>query len=306
MNRQTQSAMRGLFSGLSIAFSAPWPILLFVFALIMPPETSGYIGELRISPYRVVLIIMIGYCVFLMLSGRVGKIRTFDLLIALHGILVFATLSIHHGLMQGIQSGGIYFIEATGAYLLARCFIRDAASFRAMVALISCIVLGMAVFTVPESLTGTHFIREAARDAFGGPPLAIIKDRLSLTRAFGPFEHPILYGVFCATVFSLSIYVLTYRTNESWRTILRSGIIVLATAASISAGAFVALLVQLSLVIWERLTRLIAKRWLILGCLLVMAWIMVDIVSNRSPIPVALNYITFNPTTAYNRMLIWD
>lgn len=280
--------------------------MLFVIALMMPPEVSLYLGELRVTPYRVVLILSIGYCLFLLLSGRAGRIRLCDSLIILHGGYVFTALTFHHGLIQGLESGGIYFIEAIGAYLFARRFIRNAVDFRGFVAMLSFMVIAMALFTVVESLTGKHLIRETAREFLGGPALPHIADRFGLARAFGSFEHPILYGVFCASAFALSVYVLGNGTNERGRPVARSSVIMVATVVSLSAGAFVALFIQFGLLVWERLTRIIAGRWLLLCILLGVLWVMVDLLSNRTPIHVALTYLTFNPTTAYNRMLIWE
>ena len=37
-----------------------------------------------------------------------------------------------------------------------------------------------------------------------------------------------------------------------------------------------------------------------------LAYVGIDVLSNRSPIPVLISYLTFNPGNAYMRLLIWD
>ena len=66
----------------------------------------------------------------------------------------------------------------------------------------------MLCFTLPESVSGFHFIREAFRTVLGGGAIPYIEPRLGLTRAFGSFDHPILYGTFCATALAATYYVV--------------------------------------------------------------------------------------------------
>jgi O-antigen ligase len=85
----------------------------------------------------------------------------------------------------------------------------------------------------------------------------------------------------------------------------RCGLVLLALFSSLSAGAFLALAVQLSLIVWDFRTRRLAHRWWILGGIVVAAFVVVNILSHRTPFEVFISYLTFNEGSSYNRVLIW-
>src|SRR5690606_18571294 len=124
-------------------------------------------------------------------------------------------------------------------------------------------------------------------------------------RAFGPFEHPILYGTFCASLLGISWYALKGRMSNIGR-MLRCGAIGAAVFFSLSSGPLTALTVQMGLIAWNRVMRSVRRRWMLLGGLFVAAWLVVDFLSNRTPVHVFITYFTFNVGTAYNRILIWE
>ena len=161
------------------------------------------------------------------------------------------------------------------------------------------VVAVMMLFAAVESVTGSHFLRETSRRLLGGPPLAHIEPRLGLHRAYASFDHPILYGIFCAGAFGFSVYV--GQTQRGYfRALLRPCLAILATFFSLSSGAFSALGVQLFLVGWDRVTRGVAHRWTILLSIVGSVWGLITLLSNRGPIKVFLTYFTFSPGTGYS------
>jgi O-antigen ligase len=54
---------------------------------------------------------------------------------------------------------------------------------------------------------------------------------------------------------------------------------------------------------WGKIT---GQRWWLLIILTTTAYIVVDLLSNRTPITILINYVTFDPNTAWTRVLIWD
>ena len=238
-------------------------------------------------------------------NGLAGRLQWCDGLILFHGFWAALAMVKYAGLGQGIESGGIYMVEAVGAYLIGRCFIRNARHFKALAALMMVIVVVMTGFAAMESITGRHLIREVSRNVFGGPSLVPIEPRWGLHRAYGSFDHPILFGIFCASAFAFAFYALGGRRTE-FQGYARAAATGLGTFLSLSAGAFSALGVQVALAIWDRVTRGVSGRWHILGGLLVAGWTLVSLLSNRSPIKVFLTYLTFSPGTAYNRIRVWE
>ena len=124
-------------------------------------------------------------------------------------------------------------------------------------------------------------------------------------RVQGPFEHPILFGVFCASAFGLSIYVLGYG-KSIYKRLLIATPITLNVFISFSSGPLSALATQGVIVLYEYATRRLPKRWLLLLGAFVAAYIFVDIMSERTPLRWLIAHAAFNVGTAMGRLIIWD
>jgi len=278
---------------------------LFYIALIMPLEFSVVVGGLRLSPYRVLLLLIIVPLLLQLLQARRQRANVVDGLVAAHAFWAVLALTAYGGVAQGLESGGIYVVESLGAYLLGRMTITNAKEHEALLRFMITVLCVMAAFTIPESLTGQHIIREAARALAGGPGLPVIEPRLGLDRAFGSFDHPILYGVFAASTFAAAYYVIN-REKLNAKTIALLMMIGGSTFISLSAGPFVGLACQAGLLAWDKITKGIGLRWTALVSIFLMFWFAVSLASNRSPIKVFITYLTFSPESAYNRILIFD
>ncbi len=281
------------------------PVVLFFLGVLLPPELSVNAGAMRLSGYRVVLLLLTVPAIAMLLSGRRGRVNVFDGLVIAHGLWAILALVMWGGVAQGIESGGIYFVECVGAYMLGRLFVRSEADMRAFARFFVAIVLAMLVFTLPEALTGVHIIRDTAAAVLGGPGAPYIDPRMGLERAFGPFDHPILYGVFSASAFSLAYYVVAERKPFTGRGLFTCGGVVTATFISASGGPYTALASQLAVAGWERVTKGIKGRWLMLIGLVIALYVAIDILSNRSPVHVFVSYLTFSAHSAYNRINIF-
>jgi len=273
-----------------------WLALLLVLLLLLPAWTSFYVGSLRLTAYRVLLLTTFIPSVTALFSGRIGKVLWCDWLMMLHVVWAALALGVVHDFGTAIQSGGIYAIEAFGAYLLGRWCVRSVTDMRAVILLSTCVVIALAVFTVPESVTGKHILN---------PQAVSIGRRLGLERAYGPFEHPILYGVFCASAIGFSWYILAPGAGRSMQ-LLRMLLIILSTAMSVSSGAMAAMMTQFIIIVWEECTRKMRRRWKVFASIWICLYVFVSIFSNRPPLTVALYYLTFSPETAYGRIIIWD
>ncbi|MFA9478208.1 O-antigen ligase family protein [Phycisphaerales bacterium AB-hyl4] len=279
----------------------PWPVLLLFLALLLPAETGYHIGDLWITWYRVLLLGMFIPCAVMLASGRAGKWTLADGLVIVWVSWAAITFAYHHGPEIAAQSGGIYVVEGVGAYLIARCFIRDLAAFRAMVALLTAVVIAMLVVTVPEAVTGRNFIREVLA---GYTPS--IGERWGMKRSYGMFQHPILLGVFCCSAVGLSYFVLTHDDKLRTPRVARTVLVTLSTFASFSAGPLSAVVVQFGIIGWDRFTTTLRNRWWYLLALFAFFYVVIDVLSNRSPLLVFIDYASFTLHSAYNRVIIWE
>jgi hypothetical protein len=282
---------------------APLLGTVFYLALIVPLEFSVTVAGLRLSPYRVFLLVM--FLPMMLRLLREHRLLPADCLIASHAIWAALALGIYGGFAAGLESGGIYVIESLGAYLVGRLAVSSPESSRAMLRFMVIALLVMAVFALPESITGHHFLREVSRAIMGGAALPVIDPRMGLHRAFGSFDHPILYGVFAASTFAAAYYVLC-KERLQFRSLAILGVIAGSTFLSLSAGPFVALTCQGLVLGWDRFTKGIQMRWWALVSGFSLIWLAVSLASNRGFIKVFISYFTFSPHSAYNRTLIWD
>ena len=281
------------------------PIVLLVLAFLMPPETSVALGSLRLSPYRVILLITVVPNLLYILSSKAGPLNGVDLAILAHSIWCIIALGAYGGPQQALESGGIYFVECFGAYAMGRRYIRSIADFQAisiLIALVVCLQLAVALPEVahPSALRARYLPRHTRRSG-----LVFIEPRMGLARAYGSFEHPILFGVFCSMAFGTAWYAARPKLSKfrGWAICVA---IILASFVSLSAGPWTMLGMQIALIAWDRMSKGMPGRWGILGAGIVLMLVMVSMLSNRSPVKVFISYASFSAQSSYNRVLIWE
>lgn len=286
---------------------APVIAFLFLISLAIPANVMIFVGPMRMSPYRILLVVMAVPTLFMLISGRGGRVRLFDWLMIFHAIWAAVALMAVHGPGRIWEFAGITVMEALIPYTVARTCIRTVDEFTRVVKLLFWLVLIMLPFTAYESITGHHILYDIFKFLGTASPYGAftMEPRMGLIRALGPFEHPILYGVFCASAVALTYYVLGRRNGLIMRTV-KTVPVMLATAFSLSAGALVAMAIQLGLAGWEYVTQRFRHRWMILASLFGLAWVAVSLTSTRSPILVFIDRLTFSVHNAYIRVAIWD
>lgn len=277
-------------------------IALFLLSLVMP--FFFFVGGLRLSAYRIVLLIMFLPAVVFWVSGRAGKIRTIDFLVLLIAIWPPIALLFNHGLADTWEFSGIYAIEALTPYLLARVLIRDMASFRAFVWFLAIIVAALLPFSIIESMTGRAILLEAFDKVFDVYRVTDKDPRLGLRRAQASLPHPILFGLFCSPVFALALYTLRSKSGRHAR--WRYQIVTLgAVFTSLSSGAFMSIAVQALLVGWDYIFRAVKKRWVYFILLSGAAYLALEIVSDRPVYQIAATRLTFDVQNSWTRVLIF-
>lgn len=274
---------------------------LFVFSLALP--IFFYVGPTRMSPYRLVLLVMFVPCLVAWLSGSLGRIRWADILMLLTALWGGMILLWMHGTDKGLQSGGIFVIETFGAFLIGRRCIRNVFAFKKMVKALVIVVIGLLPFAIYENVMNYPIVIEIFGKIFLVYDVVEDELRLGLRRAQGPFEHFILFGVVSSSAFALAFYV--FGLGARFRGTIASGLVAIAVMSSLSSGAILSVAIQLNLIVWDKITTRMARRWTILISILVSGFLTVNFISNRTPFEVFISYLTFNADTSYMRILIW-
>lgn len=279
------------------------PAKLFVLSLLMPFEV--HVGPMMLSVYRILLLVMILPCIFMWLSGRAGRILPADIaLFALCG-WVLVSLAVLHGLGAVIEPVGIFFVETTGAYLLARCYIRTADQFLALVRLFLLIVVVMLPFVLLETATGRNLPLEIAGKFLPAYDDVYKEPRWGLDRVQLIFEHPIHFGVFAGGLVGLVFCVYGHGRSVGGRYGATS-LVTLAGFLSLSSGPLTAMIGQIMMLGYDRVFAFLRERWQLL-CIAVLSLVtLIEIVANRSTAQIFIDFFAFNKHTAYNRLRIWE
>lgn len=279
-------------------------VFLYFLGVILPTELAVNLFGLALIPVRVVLLLFFIPAVLLLTRTRDFRAQSFDYLLLLAMVWLLIALSINNGPEKGIKYGGSLVLEALGGYVLARAYIRNYAQFVDAVRSYFLFMLVAAAVAIPEAFFRIKFVHALASSLTGNPNIAITSEagRLGLERATSTFDHPILYGVFCATSLGL-VWYLYYGRTERW---IRAAVIAFATLCSVSSAPLLAYAMAMALIVWERWTRQISNRTAITLSLAAALYVVLELFSNRSAVEVIVGFIALDSWTAYYRVLIWQ
>ena len=301
-SRSLPRSRRGATAELALAKPRlHWAVVLLLAVWLMPFVFS--IGPVRMTPYRLTLLVLMGPCIAWVAQGRAGRARLPDILIVLFAIWCTISLVVIHG-ATGIQSAGIQVLETLTPYFLARCCIRTADDFYALARFLTIIVAALLPFAIYEAVTGHNLYVEIASRILPTIDITDKQPRWNLRRAQLFFDHPILTGVCLGSVLVLAHMVVgrSERFANRW---LRSVVVGFTGALSLSSGPLSGMLAQILLMLWNWLFRWSRRRWMVLISLLVLLAVVAQLVAKR-PLPNILLSFAFEPDSAFFRLLIWD
>ncbi|MFZ7094179.1 hypothetical protein [Primorskyibacter sp. 2E233] len=279
------------------------PVVFFLISLILPFVLP--LGGLRLSVYRIVLIIMTIPLLVMWLRGQAGTKRLADFALLLLCIWMTLSVAVVDSPQRALEAGGIFFCETFGAFLMGRCLVRSEKNFHRVALILFAIVMFLMPFAIIEAITGRNVILEFMSKIWPSYSRVAKNPRWGLDRVQGTFEHPILFGVFCGSAIGLAYMVLGYGKSFFRRIML--GLLVMFTAGlSLSAGPLTGMVVQIEMAIWNEVLAKFRARWKVLAALTALAYIAIEIGSDRSAPAVFISYFSFNEYSAYMRLHIWN
>lgn len=289
----------------TLAWCPFWPAILLI-AFFVPTEFSFNLGPLRLTPYRLILIVSFLPALLRLFSGKAGPLNSIDFFLGVHLLWAYVVFGVHHGVLAAFESGGIRMLEIGGGYLLARAFITGEREFRGFFAMLGVLLVLLAPIVIFESVTGIFPIKYFSTLVTGNEFFFPMETRGGFDRAVGSFDHPILLGVFAASGLSILWGGSFPRVGHPRVRRLAAVAAVGAALSSVSAGAVVVLGVQLALLFWASRTQHIHRRWGLLLFLVIAFYVSIELLSNRSGINVLLHYFTFDAHNAFYRLAIFD
>lgn len=287
----------------AVANTAKPMMVVFLLTIVIPVYFD--IGGLRLSPYRLFLLFAFVPVVFAWLGGKCGRIILLDWLMLSFTLWAVLALFVLHG-SATIQYSGIQAVETFTPYLLGRYFVRSISDYERFFKVMFVLLLFFIPAAVLESTQGMRIYNEVFK-AFGTTfPWANYAPRMGMFRSQVVFEHPILYGVFCSTTFAPFYFMRRKGNGNRVQGVRRAWASLVATFFSLSTGAFLPVILQTCLIVWDHVLRNFAARWKLLMGLFAAGFVLIDLASNRTPFEVFISYLTFNSGTGYWRILIFD
>jgi hypothetical protein len=299
-------------SAASVAASAPGsatgklPLLVWLYLLAVVIPVGFNVGPLAMTGLRVLLLVMTVPLLVRLVMGSYGKVMLIDMLFIAH--IVWATLAMAiNSPDRVVENIGAAAIEFLGGYIVGRAYIRSMEDFRALCRALMILVLCSAPFALVETLTGRPILLEALRKLPGVSTVAFNNQdkRFNLERVQFGFAHPIHYGLFCSVAFSMVYVGLKDWLGGTWR-IIASIIIAGCGFLALSSGALLAIFLQIGLIAWATIFTPGKARWWLLVGLFALAYVAIDILSNRTPLQIFMSYATFSAHTAYWRSIIFE
>lgn len=301
--RSLRSPIRPLGGGLALAQTRlPVVVWLYLLAVVIPIGIQA--GPLMLTGLRLLLIVMVLPVMVQVLTGRHGRVFATDILFTLHIVWSSIALAMNNPNMVIEQMGSVG-MEFLGGYFLGRAYIRTPEQFGALCRALVLIVCCMAPLALFETITGRPLMLEAIRAAgFRSVEFNNQDQRFGLERVQMGFAHPIHFGLFCSVTFSLSFVAMEGMVGTARRWLV-SALIASCGFLALSSGALLAIVLQLGLIAWAMMFKSTHRWWGLVG-LFVLAYVVIDVLSNRTPIQVFMSYATFSAHTAYWRAQIFE
>ena len=293
--RRPKSASR--LRSVPISGSRVWLVRIFVFSLLVPILIPA--GPVLLMPHRLYLVAVFIPLLVMLFSRQAGRILWPDVLMIFSTIWACVALVVSAGVSTTIEPMGLFTVEFFGAYLAGRMLVRSGAEFRRLVWFLFAVCLVIVPFAVAEAVTHRAILLEMVPNSIGA---VSAPERLGLRRAQAVFSHPILFGVFVSSCMGLFWYAL----RPGMPRIISYPIVGLGTMVSLSTGALISLVIQTGLVAWQAMFRKLKSRWKLFTVLTVFGYVTVDLLSDRTPFHLLVDYASFNSGSAYNRILIWQ
>ena len=267
----------------------------FLLSMFLPTSFSINVGFMRLTPYRIILIIFILQNIQAIFGQLRYKKNSPGFYLVFCGIWSFFALWVNHDFAFALETGGINFVELTGSFFIVAAFIRGRLNrLEKLVNWMIFLVIMLLGISLPETVTGFNWFRTVTDKILGGHH-GHIDPRYGFDRALATFDHPIINGVVSSSVLGFSYFY------KSWIVMVGP---LLGTMSSLSSGAFASIVTQFLLIGWERFIKP-KHRCLILFGILLLGYLAAEAISNRSGVMAILSVLVFSTNTAYNRYYIW-
>lgn len=287
-----------VFSPLSI------PILIIVVGLFIPEELSFYLLGLRLTVVRLMFLLLSPFLLIKAankLSAGLYRFVLSDFLVVAAGAWFLIAPAQIDNAASALNHAGPIVLEFCVAYFLTRLMLSEDG---APLSFISALCRGISISALVgglDPLTNSRFSHDLAARLTA--PMHSIdawtdRYRLGLLRAFGPLEHPILFGFVCVVGLLLA---LSNPVRGRLFAIISCSI---GAFLSLSSAPIQVMIMGLALLTYDRLFSGWRQRWLALAAA-ILTIVLASFVLSNNPIGFIISHLTFSPESGYYREWTW-
>jgi len=284
-------------------------IACLIVCLLVPHGVEVRLGSIVVDPSRLMLAIF-GLAALVRWATGTVKIRltASDYLIGIHVGLIALSALYHIGGSEGLERAISMMLFTGVAYGIARVAITDEAAFGYYVRIVLIVAAISGMLGVFEMFTGYSPLRHAYQLLFPNVPYVYLENkRLSLFRATATFRADILFGLYCVTAVALSVFLGPRMVGMKRGTLRFCQAAALAGVfSSLSSGPWLATALMVSCIVYDRITRGVSSRWVMLVALGVLGFGVLQMLAPNGAIRFLINRATLNPESGHVRLAMWE
>ena len=192
-------------------------------------------------------------------------------------------------------------VELVGGYFLGRVLVRDAMDYKRMVRIMIYTMIFLAPFALIELKTGRLVIPDLLRPFFDTIHRGrSAYGRWGLERVYTVFDHPILFGLYFSVIMVNIFYMVKHNI---FGRIMGAAFAFGMTFMSLSSAPLLSCGMQFLLIGWDKITK---GKWKALIIMSVFLYVLIDSLSNRTPVTILIETMTFNASTGWTRIAIFE
>ena len=284
---------------------APFVLVLIALTMFLPEETSFFFGELRMTMYRLLLLLIAPAILFLFVRMTVSGNYRFvwsDVLVPVAGLWMFVGPSEIEGFEQTLVFCGTTALEFCIPYMATRVFLTERGQAVALVRILCIAIATIGVLAIFDELSRRFVLREIVGSLTGyHKNFGDYTDNMRgfLFRATSTLEHPILLGTACL----LGLLMATTMRGRLRQFMLAGSAVGLALSVSLApiSGA----IIGFGALLYNKLLRNVPFRWSLLFASIGGIILFIFSVHPR-PWGFIFNRLTFDSSTAYYRLMQWQ
>jgi hypothetical protein len=287
--------------------------LLISTALVLPYSVAIYLGELKLTPIKILIVVLMLPAMFSLIGSWSNGRRKF-LASDAYAFGVFALMSLGPATTSGsrdLVSAFSQAIEFYGVYIVARAYLNDLNSIERLIRGLQVATMVVVALGVLDFLSHRYITQDLANALFSvGSERALNASESQLNRtvlgmaslrAASTFDHPILFGAFCVTVLPLYLY----SPMSGMRRFVLIGACITGSLVALSSAPLLGLSMVVAVYLYDLIFKTQRWRWkLLLTC--ITAFIVTFSVASNNPLSWLFRNLTFDPQTAYFRLLMWE